>query len=67
MTKKKQYKPKRKSSGDKAKWMVENMDYNTAMAEAKNSLKNARSCVDEVYWRSVIYKIKQTNKAVNKC
>jgi len=60
MSKKKHTK---KTSLDKAKSMLSGIGEEQAISECKKQLKHVKTALDEVYWRAVMYHIKQlTNK-----
>jgi len=60
MSKKKHTK---KTSLDKAKSMLAGMGDERAISECRKELKHVKTALDEVYWRAVMYHLKQlTNK-----
>lgn len=55
---------KRKPSADKARSLLQSMDKDKALDLCRKEIKHVKSVVDEVYWKSVMYHVKQLIKNI---
>lgn len=53
---------KRKPSADRAKHLLQTLGENKAISECRKEINSVKSIIDEVYWKAVMYHIKQLIK-----